>query len=399
VRFSTSIGDNKRPFGAVFFECWREGENRARKITREAGMATDFTQRLDEETKRAQAFGPQVPTLGSGLSGMSRVVFDAGVNPPAAGRDASGIITADSTKVAVDGGAVSGGVVAPMSEGNAAMARENKIRGEMLAMDPTGFATPSAPMAPGQILPGEVAPGVTRQDAENAEKTARWRMDDLIDKASRGNQVAIAAAMNSLGALERQREQNIGDIQKANIAADAQRAGQSMSYAAQMAGQGVTMRGQDLAAQEAALRTGIMKTDSERAADKWGIEKKTMQGAQADSEAVRTARANLSAALASGDPVKIASAREQAVAAGIKFDKPNNEFTSVTDSMGLNVTRTNKDTGQVDIINPKTGEVRSIAPPGAAPQQKPIPPGHTVIGTSGGKRVLQDANGKRFIEN
>jgi hypothetical protein len=33
----------------------------------------------------------------------------------------------------------------------------------------------------------------------------------------------------------------------------------------------------------------------------------------------------------------------------------------------MNVTRTNKDTGAIDIINPKTGEVRSIAAPGARP--------------------------------
>lgn len=52
-----------------------------------------------------------------------------------------------------------------------------------------------------------------------------------------------------------------------------------------------------------------------------------------------------------------------------------NEYTATTDSMGLNVMRTNKNSGAIDIINPKTGEVKSIPAPGrpaAQPAQQQV---------------------------
>jgi hypothetical protein len=52
----------------------------------------------------------------------------------------------------------------------------------------------------------------------------------------------------------------------------------------------------------------------------------------------------------------------------------NNEYTTTTDSMGLNITRTNKNTGAVDVIDPKTGGIRaSIAAP-SRPGIKPAQP-------------------------
>lgn len=65
----------------------------------------------------------------------------------------------------------------------------------------------------------------------------------------------------------------------------------------------------------------------------------------------------------------------------------NNEYTTTTDSMGLNITRTNKNTGAVDVINPKDGSVRSIPSPGRAMTQQPqaasIPPqNQRVLGQS-----------------
>jgi hypothetical protein len=83
--------------------------------------------------------------------------------------------------------------------------------------------TGSQPMAPGQILPGEVAPGVTRQDAENAANTRRWEQEDLVRQATRGNQVAVAAALKNLGEAGIQDMRNLGEIQRAGILAGAQR--------------------------------------------------------------------------------------------------------------------------------------------------------------------------------
>lgn len=109
------------------------------------------------------------------------------------------------------------------------------------------------------------------------------------------------------------------------------------------------------------------------ARERWAIEKGDLEARAAESAAVRAARHGLMTALDSGDTAAIEKAKAKAVAAGIKFEKPNNEFVSTTDSMGLNVTRTNKDTGQVDIINPKTGEVRTIPAPGGGTQKSGIP--------------------------
>ena len=107
----------------------------------------------------------------------------------------------------------------------------------------------------------------------------------------------------------------------------------------------------------------------------------------------------MTTAIDSGDPAKVEAAKAKAVAAGIKFDKPNNEFTAVTNQMG-GTTILNKDTGSAAIYNIEGKKVADVAAPSqksvAAPAS--VPQGYTVVGTSGGKRVLQDAQGKRFVE-
>lgn len=377
-------------------------------------MAIDLTSRLDEETKKAQAgqpasaaFSPAIPTLGSGLTGIAiqPVGRPAGEMPVVAapGRDASGVITADSAQEATGkdmqrSGGVAGGI--DMAGVNAIMARENKARGEMIDL------SIAANGGNGVAVLGVDANGMTQTDRDNAEKSARWRQDDLVSQIKNSPATAGAAkeiiAGDSRVAAEalRSRASYAAEIGRQGITAR----GQDLSALSDQNRNAVTMRGQDIGANTDAQRLGIDRTrlemagvDQSRAADKWGIERSILQGQAADSELIRGARADLSAAIASGDAAKIEAAKAKAVAAGVKFDKPNNEFTAVTDSMGMNVTRTNKDTGAVDIINPKTGEVKSIAAPG---QQKaaPAPAGYTVVGTSGGKRVLQDANGNRFVE-
>ncbi len=108
----------------------------------------------------------------------------------------------------------------------------------------------------------------------------------------------------------------------------------------------------------------IRRKELDRAGEKWDIEKPEVEARAGDALKQREARLGLMDALEGGNAKEIEKARLKAVAAGVKFDKPNNEFTAVTDSMGLNITRTNKDTGQVDIINPKTGKVTTIPAPG-----------------------------------
>ena len=106
-----------------------------------------------------------------------------------------------------------------------------------------------------------------------------------------------------------------------------------------------------------------------------GIDQEAHKGRMDDIGFVNSARQGLIDTANSKDPAAVNQARMKAIAAGIiKPEAPTkNEYTSVTDSMGMNVTRTNKDTGAIDIINPKTGETISIPAPGSVASQKAAP--------------------------
>jgi hypothetical protein len=131
------------------------------------------------------ALGPKPAQVGSGLTiDPSKPNPDTGfVTGPAPGiapdpvtkpgRNAAGVITDEAAKAALGADMQRSGGIFGTYDGkgvNEILARENKIRGEMIDMMPTGFATPSAPIMPGQLLHGEIAPGVTRQDLENATR-------------------------------------------------------------------------------------------------------------------------------------------------------------------------------------------------------------------------------------
>lgn len=327
-------------------------------------------ERVFQPTPVEKMFEPPVPTLGVGLSGMGRVIADVGLT-----RD-PGVITAESAKATAGNDVVrSGGVYGTMDVNgvNEIMARENSARQSMIDSQRTDLV-PGANAA--SLGDGGVA-------AANAEKTSRWRQDELLSKAMRNPAAGRIAEVIADG----QNRLAVEDVRQQGVMR-----GQDLSHSAQLAQQGITARGQDLnyqsdqnrnavairgqdiTAAEVAQRIGIQQADSNRASEKWGIEKGIMQGQAEDSAATRKARADLTAAIESGDPAKISAAREKAVAAGIKFDKPNNEFTAVTDSMGMNITRTNKDTGAVDIIDGKTGAVKaSIPAPGQRPVQQAAP--------------------------
>lgn len=97
---------------------------------------------------------------------------------------------------------------------------------------------------------------------------------------------------------------------------------------------------------------------------RFGMDKSAHDARMEDSGFIRQARQGLIDTANSKDAAAQNEARMQAIAAGI-IKPPSNEYSAVTDSMGLNVTRTNKATGAIDIINPKTGAVNSIPAPGA----------------------------------
>lgn len=194
-------------------------------------------------------FGPS-PKVGSGLSGTtlvgSDIRFITGKTPGVApepfqkpGRDEAGIITAESAQAAAGSsmqrsGGISGGI--DMKGVNDILARENKARGEMIDL------SIAANGGNGISILGDG--GI---EAANAEKTARWRQDELIDKASRGNQGAVGAAIhaNASGAAEAQRNE---------VAIR----GQDLGYGAKVAAQGLTARAQDLGLQRSQERNDVL---------------------------------------------------------------------------------------------------------------------------------------------
>lgn len=228
-------------------------------------------------------------------------------------------------------------------------------------IDPRQAVSEVAPLKPGTIQSGQSSGGPRDpgwiNDAYGNDMRPTIAMQKQLEQMQRdrygrdlqsniNDPKAMALAQINLARM------NAEDKQKSEIANSAIRAGIDQSRL------GLEGRRMDLADKEAL-----------RAADKWSIEKPALQASAADLAAVRKARADLAEAITSGNPEQIQRANELASAAGIKFDRPNNEFTATTDSMGLNVTRTNKDTGAVDIIDPKSGKIISIPAPGQAPSR------------------------------
>ena len=158
----------------------------------------------------------------------------------AVGRDESGVITADSAMAAnlnpmARSGGISGSI--DMAGVNGIMARENKARGEMID------SMIKANGGNGIGILGVDANGMTQIDRDNAEKTARWRQDDLLAKAGRNpaaGQVAVASA-NGQNQIEAERMRQQSEAGRNQIA----------------------MRGQDLAAQSQAAQLAGNPLDNE----------------------------------------------------------------------------------------------------------------------------------------
>jgi len=119
-----------------------------------------------------------------------------------------------------------------------------------------------------------------------------------------------------------------------------------------------------LAVSQAGL--GLQAGNASLQREKWAVEKPELQARADESKAIRSARQGLVDAIETGDPKKIDSAKQKAIAAGVKFEKPSLEFTTTVDQMGNAVVRTNKDTGEMDIVDRQTGATKNIPAPGKA---------------------------------
>lgn len=133
---------------------------------------------------------------------------------------------------------------------NASMASANAIRQEMIDRQPQGGI--------GILGDGGI-------EAANAEKTARWRQDELLEKAARGNQAAVVAAINANASTA-----NAETNATTNASAEAGRAG-------------ITMRGQDMASKnEAARLAGNPVENQLKQAQAQGIMAQTESGKMID---------------------------------------------------------------------------------------------------------------------
>lgn len=351
-------------------------------------MAIDLTDRLDQamknnQPKARQVYGAIPPSLGSGLVGVLPApipdpVIEAPAQEPSPaplpGRNASGVITAPLAQAAAAGdmnrsGGVFGSV--DMKRGNDVLAKENANRQSII-----------------DSQAGKSGAIGSTQTADSNALLDKW------DQQYRNQQ-----AVQTISGMSPRVAEAAGRLLGAQEQADAVRHGQDLNYGATIAGQGITargqdlhslgeaqrnnvaMRGQDVQAATDAMRIGLdgqrlnlAQRVDQRAEDRWNVERPTLVAQAKDSDAVRSARQGLLDAIAKGDQAEIEKARTTAVAAGIKFDKPNNEFVAVTDQNGINVTRTNKDTGAIDIIDPKTGSIKSFPAPGQKPAPQSAPP-------------------------
>lgn len=149
---------------------------------------------------------------------------------------------------------------------NASMASANAIRQEMIDRQPQGGI--------GILGDGGI-------EAANAEKTARWRQDDLIEKAARGNQAAVGAAINANASTA-----NAATNATANASAESGRAG-------------IAMRGQDMASKNEAARLAGNPVENQ-------LKQAQAQGIMAQTESGKMLADIQKKALA-GDPQALAS--------------------------------------------------------------------------------------------
>lgn len=187
--------------------------------------------------------------------------------------------------------AMQGATPQPMNDTQmsiASVARANQIRQQQVDMQQPGGA-------------GVLA---DPNEALNAERTARWREDELIKKAQYSPQLASIASQALQGNTARDLEAARQPAVAANIALQAR--GQDINREAQAGQQSISSRALEMNNARDKERLGL---DQER----FGLERQ-------DSIAKSAARDNLSKAMQSGDQNAIAQARNQAAALGLRLD-------------------------------------------------------------------------------
>ena len=318
----------------------------------------DMTSALDAATKLAQA---QKPAAAAGITVQQPATSSMSATPESAGislsRGPAGGLTITNNGGGQGGLLAAGGSSTNANDGNAVLARENAIRQSTIDSQRGGVA----------ILGG--SGGIGNERGALLKKV-------MTPHAGSQNGQLTAAQLNAARGImgDSQAEQ----LRAAEIAQRGNEAGQRLGLDQQRLGlnqQRIVSEKESSAARIGAemARLGLDQQRFDLDEKRFGIDSKITEGRLQDEGFARLARQGLVDSATSKDPAEVNKARMSAIAAGIIKPEvqPKNEYATnvTTNPMGtgvLAITRTNKDTGAVDLIDPATGEVKSFGAGGSA---------------------------------
>ena len=336
--------------------------------------AAEYGMSPEEEQRRIQAFGAMPPELGTGLNGITRTSpgasFMTGAKPGEMPSSAQGGFTQGSKSYNVNPTSQEG-IVRVTAPGTSPL--YTNVNPEMAVNQLAG-------MKSGQMRIGDGGFNLADQNERMAKSLGYSGTDDFNKQwRLRNDPVQQQAELAANGrpdavAMRGQDIRSVSDLASAGI--DMQRLGLEDK------------------------RIGLAKTAEDRAADRWNVERPGILAQAKDSDAVRSARQGLMDAIASGDQKAIERARTMAIAAGIKLDKPADNFDFKTGPAGNAAVQQLSDGGALVTMFGIDGKPRpavTIPAPGA--QQvaggkrvgnSPHDEGTQLIGKDGKKYVVRN---------
>lgn len=378
-------------------------------------MATDYTQRLDEETKKAN--GQQGNGVGGGVSLAARGGISAAISSPATAQaglnqdqrsaaafaysqgvdraTGTGPATAPAAGRGIDMGIMSKRFDAYQKDPNAlamANARENMLgSGISMTHGPAGGLTITSNGIGKDALPAAGGSGINMNEANSVLARANATRQSMIDSAaprSGGGSVGVIDSPSAAAGRDDSMIRDLYDATKKGTRSERANATlllnnllnqrnaaamgkERMGHETDLAQMKMGHEG-SLAQQRFALEQGAQAARQGIDMARLGMDQRAHEGQMEDAGFARLARQGLIDTANSKDPVAVNNARMKAIAAGIlKPDTPRNEYSTAvtTDPMGkgvLAITRTNKENGAVDLIDPATGTVKSFGAGGAA---------------------------------
>ena len=205
-------------------------------------------------------------------------------------------------------------------EGIARIERANQIRGEMIdsAIKANG-GNGVGILNTEQTLPG----GMSISDWNN-------RVSSGFNTQMSPKEKAAYLAMEGAQGIQRTGQDLLNQQAAARNTLEAR--GQDLRSAREVDRDQVTMRGQDINALGDKAKLAMLERNDQRQADQFNLQRRISEGQLADSEAQRSARTAMAAALEKGDTEGYKQAVKQATIAGIKFDgEKSPKFAEIAD--------------------------------------------------------------------